>query len=794
MGSIRISGACANNLKNLSCEIPTNVLVGICGPSGAGKSSLLFSTIGLEAKRRLLALTTEKISRKSGSSITGLGIAVPIESRMRRSRFATVGTLAGIYMALARMYVALGTKRCPVCSGPVGCESLLDLSNRLVHDYSGRSITLLSPLALPCTKQKIDALLQQGFSRVLAGGELQSLETLRGLADYELEAISSVAIDRFSLSPKNRYRLIDALKLAATLSDGLVEFQFHEHSAVPEKTSVSPRCLNCGRKASTLSEGDYVFSAPTSQCPRCKGRDLGLLGKEPCSACNSTRVKSEARIVTLSDLPWEDLLKESMENILPWIGKVRVDCGMEIAARRSLARSVEESENRLRHVMALGLGYLQLYRSLHSLSTGEMQRLLLARGLGNAMKGVTYLIEEPGSGLHPLDVEMLARALNGLTKSRSSALITEHTPFLLSSCDYLIELGPGSGSRGGQLVAQGTPEDLRKGNSATGLILRYSDNIPETINVRANGAVLSIKGITKHNLGIPKLNLPLSKIVAICGVSGSGKSTLLRDVIAGTLRTLIRKRKIRELSELTAEEKEHLGVEGVEGVEHLQGIVEVAIARSGRRGRDRRVISVLGIVPLLSELYALAPSARMMGIRKKRLSALISRKPAKGFSSGAIGFRGKSIAETLELTVDEAFSHFARVPRVARSLRRAKELGLGYLSLSQPFETLSSGERQRLCMVPHFNRKSWKDHLFLFDEPSRSLSSSELHYLQKLFQEILTKGGSVIYIDHNPAILKKADYLVELGPGAGPKGGKLIAEGNPRKIRENKKSRIAQFL
>ena len=528
-----------------------------------------------------------------------------------------------------------------------------------------------------------------------------------------------------------------------------------------------------------------------------------------CSSCSGARLAPEPLALSWNGKTFLEFLGSEVSTVLPWLQAVSTNLPEE--ARR-MKGALEDS---LRALSDLGLGYLPLSQGAATLSSGEIQRIALARALRSGLSEVVYLLDEPTCGLHPGDIERLAAKLRELVAAGNTAVVVEHDPQIARASDYCLALGPGAGAQGGRIVAAGSPDEVLESAESNPVPAKQKQP-PRT----SGTSWLTVRGACKNNLKSLTVAIPLGELVAVCGVSGSGKSSLMRQCVAPALEALILRQRRRGGSSivLSAEERAAFGVESIEGWESLSGVANVAEA--GRAALHRSTAaSVLGIPAVLRELYAKLPEAKIRGMSAKDFlrqtagaacpecrgrgwSPLSGREfpcfrcDGSGYNEAiaAITYRGRSLAETLGLTIEEAGAEFRRVPMLTRVLSLATEFGLGYLKLVQPAATLSLGELQRLHLVKHLASKGGGKRLFVLDEPTRGMHFREIDLLMAMLRRLVLRGHSVAVIEHNPLVIRAADCILELGPEAGVAGGRLLAFGTPEEIAHHPSSRIGKFL
>jgi len=541
-----------------------------------------------------------------------------------------------------------------------------------------------------------------------------------------------------------------------------------------------------------------------------------FMSDRPCPTCKGKRLNPAALAVTIDDANIIELTSWPVSRTLEWIQKLSGTKSPLTNRQKAIAeRVLKEISERLGFLVNVGLEYLTLNRSATTLSGGEAQRIRLATQVGSRLVGVLYVLDEPSIGLHARDNNRLLDTLKGLRDLGNTVLVVEHDDETIRSADWIIDLGPAAGEHGGQLIAEGKPEDILKHpKSLTGQYLsgRKSIEIPKDRR-NGNGKILRIVGARANNLKNLSINIPLGKLVCITGVSGSGKSTLMSDVLYNEL--------ARELMGARTQAGDH---DRIEGVEHLDKIINIDQSPIGRTPRSNPG-TYTGLFDEIRKLYAELPESKIRGYKPGRFSFNVhgGRCEAcqgqgelriemqflpdvyvpcdvchgKRFNRETLQvlFREKySIADVLDMTVDHALDEFKNYPPMLNKLKLLQEVGLGYIRVGQPATTLSGGEAQRVKLSKELSRRATGRTLYVLDEPSVGLHAADVHKLIEVLQRLVEAGNSVLIIEHNLDIIKVADWLIDLGPEGGERGGELIAEGTPEEILKYKASYTGQFL
>ena len=535
----------------------------------------------------------------------------------------------------------------------------------------------------------------------------------------------------------------------------------------------------------------------------------------PCPACAGARLKPEMLAVTVDDRSIAEVAASSVSDAVGWLARLRGEDSPLGVRERQIARQIlQEIENRLTFLSDVGLDYLTLDRASATLSGGEGQRIRLATQIGSALMGVLYVCDEPSVGLHAVDNERLIRTLTRLRDLGNTVLVVEHDEAMMLAADYLIDLGPGAGEHGGHIVATGTPRQvMRNSKSLTGQYLAGKRTIPLPARRRAgSGEALRVRGASEHNLKRIDVAFPLGCLICVTGVSGSGKSTLVNEILA--------KRLAHDLHRARERPGAH---EALDGLEHVDKAVVIDQSPIGRTPRSNPA-TYTGLFTIARELFATVPEARARGYKPGRFSFNVKGgrcESCKGdgynqiemqflpdvtvpceVCRGArynrealeIHFRGKTIAEVLDMTVTEALEFFDAFPRARRKLETLHAVGLGYIRLGQPATTLSGGEAQRVKLATELSRRATGRTVYILDEPTTGLAFADIAALLQVLQELVDQGNTVIVIEHQLDVIKNADWVVDLGPHGGERGGLVIAEGTPEHVATIEASATGRFL
>ena len=538
---------------------------------------------------------------------------------------------------------------------------------------------------------------------------------------------------------------------------------------------------------------------------------------KPCPVCDGRRLKPESLAVTIGDKNIVEVSSMSVTQAMEWVAAIGGDGSKAVLSKREQMiahQIIKEIQSRLGFLKDVGLDYLTLDRASATLAGGEAQRIRLATQIGSGLMGVLYICDEPTIGLHPADDFRLIETLKRMKELGNTILVVEHDEAMMRAADHIFDMGPGGGELGGWIVATGTLADIMScPESKTGQYLSGAKQIPLPPKRRpGSGEEIVIKGARENNLKDIDVHIPLGKFVCVTGVSGSGKSTLIDDIL------------YKKLAQLFYRSRERAGdCDDITGVEHIDKVVNIDQSPIGRTPRSNPA-TYTGTFTPIRELFATVPEARMRGYAPGRFSfnvkggrceacrgegfiqiemqflpdVTVPCEVCKGkrYNREAleIRFKGKNIAEVLDMTVEQALAFFDHFPKVRNKLATLRDVGLGYIRLGQPAPTLSGGEAQRVKLATELSKRSTGRTLYILDEPTTGLSFEDVAVLLRVLQRLVDAGNTVVVIEHHLDVIKNADYIVDLGPGAGDRGGCIVATGTPEEIAKEKSSATGQYL
>jgi excinuclease ABC subunit A len=540
-------------------------------------------------------------------------------------------------------------------------------------------------------------------------------------------------------------------------------------------------------------------------------RDIERYMRErPCHVCHGRRLRPEVLAVTVADLSIMDICEMSIDEAIDYFKSVKLN-----AKESQIAKQItKEICARLQFMQDVGLNYLNLLRSAATLSGGEAQRIRLATQIGSGLQGVLYVLDEPSIGLHQRDNNRLISTLKHLRDLGNTVIVVEHDEETIRTADYLLDIGPGAGIHGGEVVAEGTPEQVAKNkNSITGEYLQGKKYIPVPKKRRKNnGKSIIIRGAKENNLKNIDVEIPLGQLVVVSGVSGSGKSSLINDILAKELSA--------QLMRANSVPGRH---EDIEGIKHLDKAIIIDQSPIGRTPRSNPA-TYTGLFTPIRELFASTPEAKIRGYSPGRFSFNVRGGRCENCSGDGIikiemhflpdvyvpcevckgkrynrealeiHYKGKTISDVLDMTCLAALEFFENIPSIARKLQTLVDVGLGYITLGQPATTLSGGEAQRVKLATELSRRATGRTLYILDEPTTGLHIDDVNKLLGVLHALVDTGNSMVIIEHNLDVIKNADWLIDMGPEGGAAGGQIVAEGTPEQVAKSKQSYTGQFL
>ncbi|MBV6850130.1 excinuclease ABC subunit UvrA [Xanthomonas euvesicatoria] len=827
-GLVRVRGAREHNLKNVDVDIPRDALVVFTGVSGSGKSSLAFGTIFAEAQRRYLDSISpyarrliDQVGVPEVDSIDGLPPAVALQqARGAPSARSSVGSVTTISNSLRMLYSRAGqyppgqeiiyadgfspntpAGACPTCHG-------------LGRIYDATEATMVLDRSLSIRERAVAA-----WPGAWHGQNQRDILTTLGI---------DVDVPWHTLPKKTRDWIL--------FTDEQPVVPVYAGYDLAEVKRALKRKEEPSYMGTFTSARRYVLHTfATTQSAQMKKRVAQYLLSTQCPQCDGKRLRREALSVTFAGLDIGELSRRPLDEVAELLRPAaeaapskgtRKDARQHPEQAIAAQRIAADLRARIAVVQALGLGYLSLERSTPTLSPGELQRLRLATQIRSQLFGVVYVMDEPSAGLHPADAQALLGALDQLKAAGNSVFVVEHEVDVIRHADWIVDVGPAAGVQGGQVLYSGPPAGLEQVQASS--TRRYLFGTPPQVHRQARAASgwLQLRGITRNNVRALDVDLPLGVFTTVTGVSGSGKSSLVSQALVELLAA--------HLGQAQAEDEEALDPlergtqvpsEGaiVAGLDQVRRLVRVDQKPIGRTPRSN-LATYTGLFDPVRKLFAATPAAR----RRRYDPGQFSFNVAKGRCAtcegegsvyvellfmpsvyapcptchGArynaktleIALRGRNIAQVLEMTVDQAAIFFADDASVLRPLQVLREVGLGYLRLGQPATELSGGEAQRIKLATELQRAQKRDTVYVLDEPTTGLHSSDVDTLMAQLQGLVDAGNTVIVVEHDMRVAASSDWVLDMGPGAGGAGGKVVVAGAPDVVARHRGSRTAPFL
>lgn len=849
-----VRGARTHNLKDITVEMPRNKMIVFTGLSGSGKSSLAFDTIFAEGQRRYVESLSSyarqflnTMQKPDVDEIVGLSPAISIDQKSRSNNpRSTVATITEIYDYLRILYARIGKPYCLTCGDEIKRLSNEEIKNFIlekidvqVSELKKNIKTIPIPfyieLFAPIVRgrkgeyyQLLYDLLGKGYSEVLVDGKRHKLRERIELTKTKRHEISvlvdSINVFDFETNKKDALeRLREALEKSLEEAEGLVEIGFRDMSkrnAEEGDRFLMSSKFSCPKDGYSYPEIEprlFSFNSPYGACPECNG--LGtkyFFGTEVCPVCNGARLRPEALGVRIGG-----------KNIVELVALSIGDCdksfkNLDLTSREKEISKVivKEIVSRLQFMINVGIEYLSLNRRAHTLSGGEAQRIRLASQLGSGLVGALYVLDEPTIGLHSRDNDRLIKTLLNLRDLGNTIIVVEHDEDTIFSSDFLVDIGPGAGVHGGEVVVSGPLEELltAKKNTSGSVTLDYLRGdkviaIPETRRTTEKGSI-KIAGGKIFNIKNLNVEIPLGKFIAVTGVSGSGKSSFVYEILHKNLQARFeRKYRSAEVYNCTS----------FTGTEYLGRSILIDQSPIGRTPRSNPA-TYTGAFTFIRDLFAESAESRARGWRANRFSFNVKGgrcETCQGNGTIAVEmhflptvyvpcdvcqgkrfmkdtlevtYKNKNIYEVLKMTVEEALTFFEDIPAIYDRLHTLNEVGLGYLALGQSATTLSGGEAQRVKISSELYRPHIQKTIYLLDEPTIGLHYEDVKKLIEILQKLVDKGNTVLVIEHNLDIIKSTDFIIDIGPEGGVGGGNIVAKGTPEQVANTKASYTGEYL
>ncbi len=873
-GKIIIKGARTHNLKNVSVELPRGKMVVFTGLSGSGKSSLAFDTIFAEGQRKYVESLSayarqflRQMQKPDVDEISGLSPAISIDQKSRSNNpRSTVATITEIYDYMRVLYARIGHPHCPECGREVRklsneeiLETVLEIvekarspshktladqaktkedvkNKNLTAGVTDAKIKIVSPVVVGRKGeyyQLLYDLLNKGYEKVLIDGEEKSLRE-RIILEKTHKHDIDVVVDEIFLSEfkddlkGSRERASESIERALVESDGLVKIV--DPSGQGKIVSAKFMCAYDGFSFPEVEPRLFSFNSPYGACSQCKG--LGtkyLFSDEVCEVCSGARLRPEALNVFLGPvtIPTNHKGLASGTNIVN-LCAMSIQDAQDFFDTLKLSKKEQEISHviikeitaRLQFMLNVGIEYLTLNRTANTLSGGEAQRIRLASQLGSGLVGALYVLDEPTIGLHQRDNDKLIETLKHLRELGNTVIIVEHDEDTIYASDYIVDIGPGAGVHGGNIVASGWLEDLltakkNVSGSRTLSYLREETTIPMPEHRRTSDkGKIKIRGANKFSLKNVNVDVPLGKLVCVTGVSGSGKSTFLYEILHRNLQAKFDKRfrtsKVYNCKEFA-------------GTEYLSRAILIDQSPIGRTPRSNPA-TYTGAWTHIRDMFAMSEESRARGWSPSRFSFNVKGGRCEACQGNGmvavemhflptvyvqcdvcngkrfmketleVKYKKKNIYEILKMTVEEAVAFFDDIPAVSDRLQSLADVGLDYLELGQSATTLSGGEAQRVKIASELYRPLQSKGIYLLDEPTVGLHYDDVARLIDILQKLVDRGNTVVVIEHNLDLLKCADYIIDMGPEGGSGGGQIVATGTPEQITQSADSHTGYYL
>lgn len=855
---IVVKGARTHNLKNIDVEMPRGTMIAITGPSGSGKSSLAFDTIFAEGQRRYVESLSpyarqflNKMQKPDIDEISGLSPAISIDQKSAsRNPRSTVATITEIYDYLRIVYARIGQPYCLDVDVPIQKLSqdeilriiLKSIDEKEVKEATKKQsqdvlgievskgrVSIFSPLVVGRKGeyyQMLYDLLEKGYETVKIDGQIKQLRERIELTktkrhDIDL-LIDEIYVSEFTSDPKgSRERLSEAVELALRESSGLVKIESPDGA---ERTlSAKFICPVDGSSFPEVEPRLFSFNSPYGACPECNGLGVvGIFQSDKCPVCHGARLRPEALRVYLGGDGKKDLgmnivgfTEMTVAQAVDFVNNLKLTKKQEEIAWPALREVIE----RLDFMKDVGIEYLTLNRRANTLSGGEAQRIRLASQLGSGLVGALYVLDEPSIGLHQRDNDKLIKTLHELRDLGNTIIVVEHDEDTIYAADYLVDIGPGAGVHGGEVIVSDYVDKLlqQKTNPSKSITLDYlrGDKVIEVPERRTSekGKII-IKGGKAFNIKNLNVDIPLGRFICVTGVSGSGKSTFMYEIVDRNLKAKLEKRH---------RSPQTYNCKTFTGTEYLGRSVLIDQSPIGRTPRSNPA-TYTGAFTHIRDLFAATSEARARGWKPGRFSFNVKGGRCEACQgNGVIAvemhflptvyvtcdvcdgtrftretlevlYKGKNIHEVLHMTVEEAHQFYIDVPAIQERLKSLLDVGLSYLELGQSATTLSGGEAQRVKIASELYRPHTQKTIYLLDEPTVGLHYEDVRKLIEILQHLVNKGNTVMVIEHNLDLVKSADYVIDIGPEGGAGGGQIVAKGTPEEIAKSEKSHTGRYL
>ena len=783
------------------------------------------------------------MERPDVDKITGLSPVISIEQKTtNKNPRSTVGTTTEAYDYLRLLFARAGTAYSWVTGEKMVRYTEEQLTEMILDSYAGKGIYILAPLVRNRKghyRELLEQMAKKGFLQIRIDEELQDIVPGMKLDRYKNHNIE-VVVDKLKVSDhategkgdkSKTSRLRKSIEVAMRQGDGLIMIM-DKQTGEAKYFSKRLMCPTTGMAYKDPAPNVFSFNSPEGACPLCKG--LGFLSDDDpmaaatsgkgknddeteekemqvCPACNGARLNQEALSYKIWDKNIFELGNMDISELYPWLAEAQEHLGEK--ELRIAEEIIKEIRTRLKFMLDVGLNYVALNRSSKTLSGGESQRIRLATQVGSQLVNVLYILDEPSIGLHQRDNERLINSLKQLRDMGNTVIVVEHDEDIMRNADFIVDIGPGAGRKGGQVVFQGTPMELIKTDTLTASYLNGDRQIKIPKERRkGNGKTIKLCGANGNNLKKVDVELPLGKLIVVTGVSGSGKSTLINETLLPILSQHFYK-----------SQKKPMPYSTIDGIDNIDKVVSVDQSPIGRTPRSNPA-TYTGVFSDIRSLFVNLPEAKIRGYKPGRFSFNV--KGGRCETCGGNGYRtiemnflpdvyvpceechgrrynretlevrykGKSISDVLDMTINQAIEFFEPIPRIKQKLKTLQDVGLGYIKVGQPSTTLSGGESQRVKLATELAKRDTGKTFYILDEPTTGLHFEDIRILMNILQRLVDRGNTVLIIEHNLDVIKLADHIIDLGPEGGKGGGTIIAEGTPEEVIKSKKSITAKYL